>query len=217
MLQQDLFSRWDELQVVRFFLVVSYVSISSESLQNSLNGTQFHELLAQGNSMRHIQSVLQQGGAQLHAEIYVWVIEQRGDIVLRKTEPHSLKIDEIGLAVTQENVLTLTVAMNGVARQRGEKRDDFFAGSSLEEALCEIRAIAVLSEEILSEIFVLPVVERCIKCRLQRPGRLRAVQGIQTRQDLLIGKAQGGVSFLSQDQQSTIPEILHGADAATFL
>src|SRR5712692_8260829 len=49
--------------------------------------------------------IIHQFLALFSSKIYIWIIDQRGKIVLRKTGPHPLEIDQIGLAIAQEDVL----------------------------------------------------------------------------------------------------------------
>src|SRR5215472_6212164 len=45
-------------------------------------------------------------------QIYIWIVEQRGQIILRQPGTHSLKINQVRLAVPDQNVLRLKIAMD---------------------------------------------------------------------------------------------------------
>ena len=97
-------------------------------------------------------------------KIDIWIIEQRCEIVLRKTGPHSLKIDQIGLAVAQEDVLRLKIAMHQNSRQTRETFRDFAQDRQRGEGSeLYVVDLEMAAKTVLEKIILFPKIERGVE------------------------------------------------------
>src|SRR2546423_3163636 len=108
-----------EKRLVAFY--ESKETVSAEGLHQPLNSAKpedsakiGRDRLASRGSLRFI--VGQQFFALGARESHVGIEEERRQVVLSQSGPHSLEIDEVGLAVADNDVLGLKIAMNQDAR-----------------------------------------------------------------------------------------------------
>src|SRR5438477_9417106 len=97
-------------------------------------------------------------------KIHIGIIKQRSEIVLGKTGPHSLKIDQIGLAIAQEDVLRLKIAMHQNSRQIGETFRNLAQDGQCGERR-ELNAVnlEMAAQTILEKIILFPKIKRSVE------------------------------------------------------
>src|SRR6202043_119887 len=91
-------------------------SVGAECLHQSLHGAEAQgeiELTVDGCAVSNllIAIVIDQFHALSVRKIDIWIVEERGEIVGVKTRTHSLKIDQVSLAVADDKILRLKVTM----------------------------------------------------------------------------------------------------------
>src|SRR6476469_9179726 len=105
-------------------------SVGAERLHEALNAAEPEDFskirrdrIARGGALRFVMN--QQFFALRARERDVGIEKERRQIVFGKAGPHSLEIDQVGLAVTDDQVLRLEIAMDKDAGTLGELLGDF--------------------------------------------------------------------------------------------
>src|SRR5438105_2024258 len=98
------------------------------------------------------------------AKIDIRIEEQRGEIVMRKSRTHSLKIDQVSLTVPDQNVLRLKIAMDQDARQTRQLLGDFVKRRT-RAYLLDLRQLnfEITAEAIFEKVILFPKIKRGIE------------------------------------------------------
>ena len=124
-------NRWiDVREEMRSLFHQSEKSVRSQRLHQSLHRAKiehFGKVWLDGGAgvLCAVEIMFQQVAAFRDRERDVRVVEERRQIILRQSRPHSLKIDETGAALLDDDILALEIAMHEAARRRGKARRDF--------------------------------------------------------------------------------------------
>src|SRR4029077_12561335 len=101
--------------------------------------------------------------------------KHRSEVVLSEAWTHSLKIDEIGLAVAHQNILRLEIAMDQYPRTLRQILSDFLQGRQCRDVVdAGFIDSETTAEAILEKVVLLPTIERGVKFRRQMPMHLDA-------------------------------------------
>ena len=105
-------------------------AVGAECLHEALHSAQAKfevELAVYHNSVFElpVAIVRRQLSAFGFGKIDIWIVEQRGEILFGQAGPHPLEIDQVRLAVTDDNVLRLKIAVHKNSWERCQALCDF--------------------------------------------------------------------------------------------
>jgi hypothetical protein len=149
----------DALEEMGFALVKAAEAVSAEGLQDAdvdVSVVMAEEGFAveRDEAGETVEIVIEELLAEFGGEIGLGVVEERGDVVLESALAAALIVDEEGIAVAEENVAGLEVAIEeiiarGAEEEIGEAREVFFKGMFVEGDAGE-------AEKIVFEIVEIP-------------------------------------------------------------
>src|ERR1043166_6669299 len=144
-------------------------TVCAERLHQALYGAKEQlrgELTIDRNPVTHLELaiILNQLSALVFAQIDIGIIEQRRQIVFGQAGTHSLEIDQVSLAVANDDVLRLKIAMDQHARESRQRFGDFAQRWQCGERgqLCLVD-LEIAAEAVFEEITLLPAIECGVK------------------------------------------------------
>src|SRR6266481_3810976 len=119
------------------------------------------ELGVDPDSVFELRAIVRsQLGAFCFRKIDIWIVEQGGKIVFGKAGSHSLEIDQVSLAVSDDDILRLKIAVHQNSRERRQALCGFLQcrQPGQRRQLCPVD-LEVTTEAIFEEITLLPKVK----------------------------------------------------------
>ncbi len=159
----------DMIQEVSPAVLVTELSVGPECLHQPLHSAQIegrHELgfLPCAGAVQSAEVMCEQFVPLGLRERHVRIEQQRHEVVLSEAGAKTLKVDETNLAVANHYILTLKIAVNETARQRGEMLRDFPEPCAVYVVVHIVSGQAEMARKaVLQEIVLLPLVKRGVE------------------------------------------------------
>jgi len=154
----------DLLKIPREIAIVTEICEGSEDLHESLGGA-VPEKWFDGGVFSDVFPKLEHLVAILVGVIHIGIVEEGGQVVFLAAHAKSLKVDHKCLAVLEEEILRLEIAVNHVGRGGAEALAKSGQGGVVAESF---RVFSKMSADVvLEEVILLPMVKWFVENRLE--------------------------------------------------